>query len=82
MAKATKSKKPETSTEETTALATNENETEVLDPKVEKEKQKQLKNCEKIIHDKTDSFIEVIVQLAIIQENNLSGFYKVLFLFF
>jgi len=71
MAKATKSKKPETSTEETTALATNENETEVLDPKVEKEKQKQLKNCEKIIHDKTDSFIEVIVQLAIIKEGNL-----------
>ncbi len=69
MAKATKSKKPETSTEETTALATNENETEVLDPKVEKEKQ--LKNCEKIIHAKTDAFLDVVVQLAIIKEENL-----------
>lgn len=69
MAKAAQSKKPETSTEETTALATNENETEVLDPKVEKEKQ--LKNCEKIIHAKTDAFLDVVVQLAIIKEENL-----------
>ena len=71
MAKAAKGKKPETSTEETTALVKSDNATEVLDPKVEKEKQKQLKNCEKIIHAKTDAFLDVVVQLAIIKEENL-----------
>ncbi len=71
MVKATKSKQTRTNTKKGTAPVKRENKAEVLDPKEQEEKQNQLKECEKIIHDKTDSFIEVIVQLTIIQENNL-----------
>lgn len=75
MAKAPKSKQPRTNTntntKKGTALAKRVNKAEVIDPKEIEEKLNKLEKCEKIIHDKTDSFIEVIAQLAIIKKDKL-----------
>ena len=71
MAKAAQSKKPKKSTEKKTALVKSDNATEVLDPKVQKEKLDQLQKYEQKIHEKTDAFLDVIAYLAIIKEGNL-----------
>ena len=71
MAKAAQSKKPKKSTEKKTALVKSDNATEVLDPKVQKEKLDQLQKYEQKIHEKTDAFLDVIAYLAIIQKEKL-----------